>query len=202
MAAREARWYNCTSMPSGVFRRAACALLLSAWAAASARPTAGPVALVPNRRISASLTAARQCYPVTLPAGLVSRINLDQAFGDLVSDVYSPSGALVLHLDSFEFGIETATLTPAVSGRFRACVSAAATTVEPTRYTLWLDAPRAPLPEDELRAKAYRAASDAKRLAASGVSADLRRAIETDRKALELFESLGDASAQARKDRN
>ncbi len=157
---------------------------------------AAEVPLLPGRSVTGTLVTASRCYPVHLSLGSPVRFSLSQVSGDLALEISDPSGRSLIRIDEWEYGVETATLVPAVSGGFRACVSAVGKSPDPLRYALLFEPAGAPPSEVETRGRAERAASEAKKLAAGAKDADLRQAVETNREALALFRRLGDNSAE------
>mgnify|MGYP001575698702 CR=1 FL=1 len=122
--------------------------------------------LQPGRVVRASIaTGGERVFRIALPSGSAALCTVEQGESDLAIAVAGPDGRTT-HVDGFERGPETVTISAAEPGEFQLLIRRAGAGRGSVEFSVRLDAVRAPTPEDALRSSAEQAATEAKRLAA------------------------------------
>lgn len=152
--------------------------------------------LHPGKEIQGFLSpGATQTYQLTLSAGSVAEIVLQQGGADLTAVIVSPIGDR-LTVDERENGPEPILIDVRAQGLYRLQVRATRNSPKGIPYGLTVGEFRPKTKDDDLRLEVQRLSTEAKQLS-SGKASTLHEAVELCSKALELQRRLGDRKAEA-----
>ena len=151
-----------------------------------------------NQPVQGRLSGAqRHHFEFHLEGGQYALVIVDQRDADLALDVSAPGGSQTRSFDGFEFGPESASIVATASGNYGITLRAVGRSGTPGRYTITLAEVRIAEPADRDAVNAEDLATAGKSAAASEAADSVSRALDLNRQALALWQTLGNQRATA-----
>jgi CHAT domain-containing protein/tetratricopeptide (TPR) repeat protein len=152
--------------------------------------------LTPGMQVQRTIAgAASQVFQFELASNQLAQLVVDQRETDLRVRVVGPDGAVMGAFDQRERGVELVSFVSRARGTHRLEVTPAASLVRPAQYQVRFAAVRPYRAGDDSLMEAARLATEARGLLQKGDAASVRDALERRRKALGLWQSLGESDA-------